>query len=77
MIKTTYDCSTGKSVQDNMTAEEIAEWELVGNTPSTPTHEDLLMLALSDAQLKLQDQQNMIDQLALVISEMQIGGKEA
>ncbi|MFE1630392.1 hypothetical protein ACFLFF_27005 [Brevibacillus reuszeri] len=74
MKKATYDCSTGETVEVDLTPEEIAEIENMANIPPVPTQEELLMLALSDTQMKLAEQQALTDQLALAFSEMQLGG---
>lgn len=42
--------------------------------PYQPTVEEQLMLALTDAQLKLADQQQLINQLALAITDLQLQG---
>lgn len=74
MKKIIYNCTKGESVEVVMTPEELAEIEAVANIPPVPTQEELLMLALSDTQMKLAEQQALTDQLALAFSEMQLGG---
>ncbi|MDC0760635.1 hypothetical protein POF51_08030 [Brevibacillus sp. AG] len=74
MKKVTFDCDTGETVELDMTKEEIAELDQNANTPPTLTQEELLLLALTDTQLRLAEQQALTDQLALAISQIQIGG---
>jgi hypothetical protein len=77
MKKVTFDCETGETVEVDMTQEEIAELDQKANPPPTLTQEELLLLALTDTQLRLAEQQALTDRLALAISEMQIGGAQA
>lgn len=44
--------------------------------PPSPTTEDQLMLALTDAQMRIAEQQALIDQLALAVTELQLQGGE-
>ncbi|MBH0331089.1 hypothetical protein ABH14_14960 [Brevibacillus brevis] len=74
MKKVTFDCDTGETVELDMTKEEIAELDQNASTPPTLTQEELLLLALTDTQLRLAEQQALTDQLALAISQIQIGG---
>lgn len=74
MKKTIYDCSINEYVEVDMTAQEVAEMESKMSEPPAHTQEEILMLALSEAQIKQAEQQLIIDQLALAISEMQMGG---
>ncbi|EJL29933.1 hypothetical protein [Brevibacillus sp. BC25] len=77
MKKVTFDCVTGETVEVDMTQEEIAELDQITNRPPTLTQEELLLLALTDTQLRLAEQQALTDQLALAISQIQIGGAQA
>lgn len=77
MKKVTFDCETGETVEVDMTQEEIAELDQITNRPPTLTQEELLLLALTDTQLRLAEQQALTDQLALAISQIQIGGAQA
>ncbi|BAH44494.1 hypothetical protein BBR47_35170 [Brevibacillus brevis NBRC 100599] len=74
MKKVTFDCDTGETVELDMTKEEIAELDQNASTPPTLTQEELLLLALTDTQMRLAEQQALTDQLALAISQIQIGG---
>ncbi|WP_409174352.1 hypothetical protein [Brevibacillus fortis] len=77
MKKVTFDCDTGETVELDMTKEEIDELDQNANTPPILTQEELLLLALTDTQLRLAEQQALTDRLALAISNMQIGGAQA
>ncbi|MBH0328267.1 hypothetical protein ABH14_00375 [Brevibacillus brevis] len=74
MKKNIFDCASGKTVEVDLTPEELAETEQKAGTPPMPTQEEQLLLALSDTQMRLAEQQALTDKLALAISDMQIGG---
>jgi len=44
--------------------------------PAAPSMDEQLMLALTDAQIRIAEQQALIDQLALAVTELQLQGGE-
>lgn len=67
-------------IQDDTPQATIDQIETIVNAhdptppPYQPTGEEQLMLALTDVQFKIVDQQQLIDLLALVVTELQLQG---